>query len=93
VVAIKTHEHQVCYGETRDISAGGIFFWTATDISSAKTLRLVLPLPPELREDARAWAICHAEIVRLERHSDGRLGVGAAVRRYEVLTDLPEITP
>jgi hypothetical protein len=67
VVAIRTSQHQASYGETRDISAGGIYFSTTTDVSELEPLRLVLPLPPELREDGRAWVICHAEIVRVDK--------------------------
>jgi hypothetical protein len=88
VISIRTHEHQASYGETRDISAGGVYFYTNTDLSGIHAARLVFPIPPELREDGRTWVICHAEIVRVERQPDGRLGVGAHVRRYEILTDL-----
>jgi c-di-GMP-binding flagellar brake protein YcgR len=91
VVAIKTPQHQASYGETRDISAGGIYFSTATNLAEMESLRLVLPLPPELRDDGRAWVICHADVVRVDKQEDGRLGVGAAIKRYEVLTELPEL--
>jgi L-alanine-DL-glutamate epimerase-like enolase superfamily enzyme len=87
VVSIRTHEHDAGYGETRDISAGGLYFYTNSDLSGTHSLRLVLPLPPELRESGRNWVICNAEIVRIERQPDGRLGVGAQLKRYEILSE------
>jgi hypothetical protein len=87
VVSIRTHEHDASYGETRDISAGGLYFYTSADLSRTHSVRLVLPLPPELRESGRSWLICNAEVLRIEPQSDGRFGVGAQLKRYEILRE------
>jgi hypothetical protein len=80
-------EHHGGYGATRDLSVGGVYFYTPSRLQKAHELRLVLPLPPELVEGSPAWLICDAEVLRVEPQKNERFGVAARITHYEVLHD------
>jgi len=37
-------------GQTRDVSAGGVFFYTSTDVMPNSPIDLLMPLPPQLAD-------------------------------------------
>jgi c-di-GMP-binding flagellar brake protein YcgR len=80
-------------GQTRDLSAGGIFLYTDRQISQGSELELVLILPAELGQGKRQWVCCQAVVVRVEDQEDGdkedrRFGVAASVRSMEILPEI-----
>ena len=75
-------------GETRDVSPGGIFFYTDREIGRDTEIEIVLPLPPTLAEGREAWVLCRCKVVRIEPSGDGRQGVGAVIESYELVPEV-----
>ncbi len=74
-------------GETRNISIGGMYFCTTSQLDEGERIEIAVPLPPELRGDGDTWELCRARMVRVEQSPNGELGVGAIVERYDVVRD------
>jgi len=75
---------------TRDISAGGVFFFCDFEIMKDSPIQLVMILPPEITGGEKQWVCCHGRVVRVvEDSADGQRGVAVKVER---LVFLPEIT-
>jgi hypothetical protein len=75
---------------TRDISAGGVFFFCDLEFVLNSPIQLVMILPPEITGGGKLWVCCHGRVVRVEDSADGQRGVAVKVERLEFL---PEITP
>jgi len=76
------------FGQTRDLSAGGVFFYTDEEITVGSRFELILPLPPQLADAREVWVLCQAEVVRSEVGPDGRRGVGALIQKYEIVPEV-----
>jgi c-di-GMP-binding flagellar brake protein YcgR len=91
-VAIKAGAGQSsASGYTRDLSEGGIFLYTNSQVAEGTELEMILVLPPELTQGAKRWVCCQASIVRIEEDPTSlRRGVAADIRRMEVLPEIAE---
>jgi hypothetical protein len=75
---------------TRDISAGGVFFYCDFGIVKDSPIQLVMILPPEITGGKKQWGCCHGRVVRVEEDlAKGQRGVAVKVERLQFL---PEIT-
>jgi hypothetical protein len=74
---------------TRDISAGGAFFFCDFGIVKNSPLQLVMILPPEITGGQKQWVCCHGRVVRVEEDSaGGQRGVAVKVDRLEFLPEI-----
>ena len=77
-------------GTTRDISAGGIFFFFDGDIAPGSPIQVTMMLPPEITGGERHRVCCCGRVVRVEVDSaDIQRGVAVKVGG---LVFLPEMT-
>ena len=74
---------------TRDLSSHGIFFYLDSEISAGTELEMVLMLPAELTAGEKRWVCCQASVVRVDGNP-GSFGVAAAIRRMDILPEIPE---
>jgi hypothetical protein len=75
--------------QTRDLSSGGVFLYTNSQIAEGAELELVLVLPAELTFGERRWVCCQASVVRVEKPTQvGNFGVAARIHRFEVLPEI-----
>ena len=75
-------------GETRDVSAGGVYFYTKNDVAEGSDIDLLLPLPPQLADRREVWVLCKGEVARVEVAPDGqRHGVGVLIESYEIVPE------
>lgn len=75
--------------QTRDLSSGGVFLYTNSQIAEGSELELVLVLPAELTFGERRWVCCQASVVRVENTAKvGNFGVAARIDRFEVLPEI-----
>jgi PilZ domain len=72
-------------GETRDVSAGGVYFYSTAALQVGMKVDLLLPLPDQLADAREVWVLCNAEVARSEPMSDGRTGIGALIDSYEIV--------
>lgn len=77
----------VIFAETKNISAGGVYLLTNSQIDLGTALELVLSLPPELTQTETAIDFsCKARVVRInEELLDGRRGIAAEIDSYDFL--------
>jgi hypothetical protein len=73
-------------GQTRDISANGIFLYTNSRMEAGSDVELVLILPPELTSGEKCWVCCQATVVRVEEEGK-EFGVAAQIRRMDILPE------
>lgn len=73
-------------GKTRDVSAGGIFFYIDTAITAQQEIELVLTLPQEIASGSVQVA-CRAKVLRVEQDRvSGKMGIAAAMQKFDFLT-------
>jgi hypothetical protein len=83
VVRVKAHQVETA---TKDISARGIYFRIAGDVSLGTELECEVTLPPELCQGNTIQVRCRGKIVRVEHHDeDQMLGVAATIDDYEFM--------
>jgi len=87
-VRIKRSSDTEQSAETRDISSHGVFLFTQSRLEQGSELELILILPPELADGKKSWVCCHAQVLRVEEHGK-QFGVAAAIRRMDVLPEIP----
>ncbi|MFZ0317944.1 MAG: PilZ domain-containing protein [Candidatus Sulfotelmatobacter sp.] len=75
--------------QTRDVSAGGMFFYTESRMVEGSELELVLILPPELTSGEKCWVCCHARVLRVELGPGKDFGVAAEIRRMDIMPEIP----
>jgi hypothetical protein len=89
-VSIRSSRGEPATGHTRDLSAGGIFLYTNSEILVGSELEMVLMLPPELTSGEKRWVCCQASVIRVEPTAEGGgFGVAASIRS---MAALPEIS-
>jgi CheY-like chemotaxis protein len=89
-VSVKTQEGEEQKCATKDISAGGLFFYCDIEFAQGSPVEFVLVLPAEITGVEKQWVCCHAKVVRVETDSTGaQRGVAAKVERFQFL---PEMT-
>lgn len=74
-------------GQTKDVSAGGVFFYCDRELAVGTELQVIFPLPPDLRGAYPAFVICAVEVVRAEVTPDGRTGVAGRVKSYQLMRE------
>lgn len=73
-------------GRTRDVSAGGVFFYATLQPSEATGIQLMLTLPPRVTLTQRLPVSCKGRVVRVEPQGPtDRVGVAVEVESYEAL--------
>ena len=87
-VSIKS-EGSGASGETRDLSMSGIFLYTASEIREGSELEMLLILPPELTQGEKRWVNCQADVLRVEKRSEGAdFGVAARIKSMQVVPEI-----
>src|SRR5258708_29398282 len=77
-------------GVTRDLSTGGVFLYTDSQISEGSELEMVLILPAEITRSEKQWVCCQASVVRVEEGQEkGSFGVAASIRSMDILPEIP----
>jgi hypothetical protein len=74
---------------TRDVSAGGVFFFCDFGLTQNSPIQLVMILPPEITGAERQWVCCHGRVVRvMEDSASGQHGIAVKVERFEMLPEI-----
>ena len=74
-------------GQTRDVSANGVYLYTNSRMEQGTDVELVLILPPELTSGEKCWVCCQATVVRVEENG-AQFGVAAKIRRMDLLPEV-----
>jgi hypothetical protein len=74
-------------GQTRDVSANGVYLYSQSRMEQGSEVELVLILPPELTSGEQCWVCCQATIVRVEE-SEHEFGLAARIQRMDILPEI-----
>lgn len=83
---VRTPQGTDVQGQTRDVSANGVFLYTNSKMEKGTEVELVLILPPELTLGEKCWVCCQATVVRVEEGP--QFGVAAQIRRMDILPEV-----
>lgn len=72
-------------GITKDISAGGVYFFVSSEVVSGDTVEFVMTFPPEITLVKSLRVRCTSRVLRVEPENDKRIGVAAQIQRYEFI--------
>lgn len=71
---------------SKDISASGIFLVLSEEFALGTELEMEVTLPAELTGGKSVQLRCRGKIIRMEHmNSEGKIGVGASITRYEFI--------
>ena len=69
--------------ETRDVSSRGVYFFLADNMKKGSVLEIVMTLPHEITLAGPVQVRCLGHVQRTEEREDHKVGVVAAIERYE----------
>lgn len=81
-------EFEPIFGETHDISTGGLYFKLNHRLGLGSRFKFSIPLPAEVTEGAQAFISGQALVVRVEEklgNTVSRVGVGALIEKYRII--------
>ncbi len=71
--------------QTEDVSSRGVYFYLPKDVKSGSTIEIVMTLPHEVTMAGPVRVRCTGRVARTELRGDAKIGVVAAIERYEFL--------
>jgi len=71
---------------TRDVSAGGVYFFLEPDVLEGSSVEFIVTFPPEITLVKSLRVRCTGRIIRVDRSAPERVGIAAEIQRYEFLT-------
>lgn len=71
---------------TRDVSAGGVYFYLEPDVLSGSTVEFVVTFPPEITLVKSLRVRCTGKVIRIDKSTPQGVGVAAEIQRYEFLS-------
>jgi hypothetical protein len=72
-----------------NVSARGVYFLMAQQVEAGASLEIVMTLPHEVTRAGPVKVRCLGRVQRTEPFPEGRMGVVAAIERYEFLRGEP----
>ena len=69
--------------ETQDVSSRGVYFFLADNMKKGSAIELVMTLPHEITLAGPVQVRCLGHVQRTETREDKKVGVVAAIERYE----------
>ena len=84
-VSIRQDEAEVA-GVTRDVSSNGAYIYLESlKAEEGATLEFILELPREITLAEPLRVLCKAQVLRVDQQSEGRLGMGLHIQKYDFL--------
>jgi hypothetical protein len=77
---------------SEDVSSRGVYFYIDKDVKSGSSIEIVMTLPHEVTMAGPVKVRCMGRVARTEQH-DSKIGVVAAIERYEFLRGETEPEP
>ncbi len=72
-------------GITRDVSAGGVYFFVNSNALQGDIVEFVMTFPPEITLVKSLRVRCTSRILRVDPETPRGIGVAAQIQRYEFL--------
>ena len=71
---------------TRDVSAGGVYFFLEPDTIQGPTVEFIVTFPPEITLVKSLRVRCTGRVIRVDRATPQGVGIAAEIQRYEFLS-------
>lgn len=71
--------------ESEDVSSRGVYFYLPKEVKKGADVEIMMTLPHEITLAGPVRVRCMGRIHRTERRGDQKVGVVAAIERYEFL--------
>jgi hypothetical protein len=73
--------------ESQDVSSRGVYFYLPKEVKNGSNIELVMTLPHEVTLAGPVRVKCMGRVQRTEKRGEERVGVVAAIERYEFLRE------
>jgi hypothetical protein len=73
--------------ESKDVSSRGVYFFLADQMKKGSALEIVMTLPHEITLAGPVQVRCLGHVQRTEMREDKKVGVVAAIERYEFVRE------
>lgn len=70
---------------SEDVSSRGVYFYFPKELKNGASIEIVMTLPHEVTLAGPVRVRCVGCVTRTEQHGDSKIGVVAAIERYEFL--------
>ncbi|MBI3662592.1 MAG: hypothetical protein HY234_06020 [Acidobacteria bacterium] len=70
---------------SEDVSSRGVYFFLPKDVKNGASIEIVMTLPHEVTLAGPVRVRCVGRIARTEQRGEAKIGVVAAIERYEFL--------
>jgi hypothetical protein len=71
---------------TRDVSAGGVYFYLDSDKATGSSVEFVITFPPEITLVKSLRVRCTGRVVRVDKPIPQGVGIAAEIQRYEFMS-------
>jgi hypothetical protein len=72
---------------SEDVSSRGVYFYLPKEVKKGADVEILMTLPHEITQAGPVKVRCMGRIHRTERRGEQKIGVVAAIERYEFLRD------
>lgn len=86
-VAVRVQTKEEIVSETRNVSARGVFFYLESAPEEGSAVEFTLTLPPEITLTEALRIHCSGRVVRVDRGAGERVGIAAAIDKYDLSAD------
>ncbi len=83
---LNSGESRTVMAVTRDVSAGGVYFYLEPDILSGSTVEFIVTFPPEITLVKSLKVRCTGKVIRVDSPTPQGVGIAAEIQRYEFLS-------
>jgi hypothetical protein len=70
---------------SEDVSSRGVYFYIDKDVKSGSSIEIVMTLPHEVTLAGPVRVRCTGHVARTEHRGGSKVGIVAAIERYEFL--------
>jgi hypothetical protein len=78
-------DHGQVMAVTRDVSAGGVYFYLDSDTAAGSSVEFVMTFPPEITLVKSLRVRCTGRVIRIDKPIPQGVGIAAEIQRYEFL--------
>jgi hypothetical protein len=83
-LAVKLKARDEVVSETKNVSARGVFFYMESAPDEGSEVEFTLTLPPEITLTEALRIHCLGRVLRIDRGAGDRVGIAAAIDKYDL---------
>lgn len=72
-------------GLTKDVSLGGVYFFSSRDFEAPESVQFMLAFPPEITFSETKKVHCTGKVVRVDRETPSGTGIAVAIETHRLV--------